>query len=182
MTPFKGPIPGANHTSDTRNYPWHRPPDIVGFDEGVEYLMKKLAEPESTELTFSLLQMDMPIASVCNVMLRQLVSKGKIGIDLAILLAGPLARYIEIIANDNGIKHEMGVENKNRIAITPTMLKISMGIVDDDDEEPVVEAAPEDDSAGLMAPPGAEEAVTEAATETQDEMLGLMENEEEEQV
>jgi hypothetical protein len=183
MTPFSAPIPGANYTSETKNYPWHRPPDIVSFDDGVEYLMQKLAEQESTELTFSLLQMDIPITSVCNVLLRQLVTKGKFGIDLAILLAGPLARYIEIIANDSGIKHEMGVDDKARIAITPTVLKMSMGIIDEDeDEAQVIEAAPEEESAGLMAPPSAEEPVTQAASATQDEMLGLMENEEEEQV
>lgn len=182
MTPFKGPIPGANYTSDTKNYAWHRPPDIVNFDDGVEYLMMKLAEPESTELAFSMLKIDIPIATVCNVMLMQLIARGKVGIDLAILLAGPLARYIEIIAVDSGIKYEMGIEDKARVSITPTVLKMSLGIVDDDEEEAPVEAPPEVESMGLMAKPGAEELPLEAAAETQDEMLGLMENEEEEQV
>ena len=35
----KAPIPGANYTSDTRNYPWHRPSDITTYDEAVSVLV-----------------------------------------------------------------------------------------------------------------------------------------------
>ena len=35
------PIPGANYTSDTRNYPWHRPPDITDVDEALEHIMER---------------------------------------------------------------------------------------------------------------------------------------------
>ena len=31
---FDAPIAGENFTSDTRNYPWHRPPEITDYDDG----------------------------------------------------------------------------------------------------------------------------------------------------
>jgi len=127
---LEAPIPGGNFTSDTKNYAWHRPPDLVDYDEAVSYMIDKIDEPEQIELVYAMLGIDAHITTVVTTILLQAVSKGKMGIDLAILVAGPLARYIEIAAKDVGIKYEIGVEDKNRVIITPTLLKASMGIID----------------------------------------------------
>ena len=58
MKMFDAPIAGANYAADTRNYPWHRPPDIVNYDDGVGYLIERMKEPEQLELVFSLLDID----------------------------------------------------------------------------------------------------------------------------
>ena len=51
MTPnFKRPIAGAHYTSDTRNYPWHRPPDITDYDGAVEYMINLINDTEKTEM------------------------------------------------------------------------------------------------------------------------------------
>ena len=166
------PIPGSNYTSDTRNYAWHRPPDIVDYDEAVSYLIDKIDEPEQKELVFAMLGIDAHITTVVSTILMQAISKGKVGIDLAILIAGPLARYIEIIAKDVGIKYEMGIEDKDRVVITPTLLKASLGIVEQEDEvEPMQmqEAPSEAPVGGLMAMP---EDGGVASQEEQSEMLG----------
>ena len=42
MKMFDAPIAGANYAADTRNYPWHRPPDLVNYDEGVDYLDSRI--------------------------------------------------------------------------------------------------------------------------------------------
>ena len=46
---FEGPIPGENYLTDTKNYPWHRPPDLVDYDEAVSYMLDKIDEPEQLE-------------------------------------------------------------------------------------------------------------------------------------
>tara|TARA_R100001369_G_scaffold43779_1_gene69882 strand:- start:1 stop:576 length:576 start_codon:yes stop_codon:yes gene_type:complete len=165
------PIPGANYTADTRNYSWHRPPDLVDYDEAIDYLITKIDEPEQIELVFAMLGIDAHITTVVTTILLQAVSKGKIGIDLAILIAGPLARYIEISAKNVGIKYEMGVENKDRVIITPSLLKASLGIIEQEDEEEVLpeeEEALEEPTEGLMAMPGG----MAAPQSEQDVMLG----------
>ena len=86
-------------------------------------LINKIDEPEQIEVVFAMLGIDAHITTVVTTILLQAVSKGKIGIDLAILVAGPLARYIEISAKDVGMKYELGVENKDRVIITPSLLK-----------------------------------------------------------
>lgn len=175
---LNAPIPGGNYTSDTRNYSWHRPPDLMDYDEAVDYLINKIDEPEQIELVFAMLGIDAHITTVVTTILLQAVSKGKVGIDLAILIAGPLARYIEISAKNVGIKYEMGVEDKDRAIITPTLLKASLGIVDQEDEAeelPEEEMAPEEPTGSLMAMPDN----MAASQDEQDEMLGAMTPEEE---
>lgn len=174
------PIPGANYLADTRNYAWHRPPDIMDYDEAVGYMIDHIDEPEKKELIFAMLGIDAHITTIVTTLLLQVVSRGKIGIDLAILIAGPLARYIEIAAKDVGIDYELGIENKDRVAITPTLLKMSLGMaldIDEADVQDVVQnTVQEAATEGLMGMPTEQAGV--ASAEEQAAMLGGMTEEE----
>ena len=179
MKMFDAPVAGANYAADTRNYPWHRPPDLVNYDEGVDYIIKKLQDPEQLETVYALLKIDMQVSTVVTSLLMQGISRGKFSIDLAILMAGPLARYIGIIADEQDIKYDMGVGDEDRIKITPTSLKMALGIIDDDEEpeevseEPIAAA-----SGGLMGAPSPDE-ITAATEDEQASMLGMSSDEEE---
>jgi hypothetical protein len=169
------PVPGANLLADTRNYPWHRPPDITDYDEAVSYMISRVSQEEQAELVYSLLQIDTTVTTIVSGLLMQSIAKGKIPIDLAILISGPVARYIEVIAQTNGYKYDMGTDTSDRVKITPTLLKMAMGIVDEDDEEmedtpeEVVSAMPE---GGLMGAPMDQDNMT-ASDEEQASMLGM---------
>lgn len=169
------PVPGANLLADTRNYPWHRPPDITDYDEAVSYMISRISQEEQAELVYSLLQIDTTVTTVVSGLLMQSIAKGKIPIDLAILISGPVARYIEVIAQTNGYKYDMGTDTSDRVKITPTLLKMAMGIVEDDEEEEM-EATPEVVSAipegGLMGAPTDQDKMT-ASDEEQASMLGM---------
>ena len=104
MKMFDAPIAGANYAADTRNYPWHRPPDLVNYDEGVDYLIQKMNEPQELELVYALLDIDAHISTIVSSLLMQGISRGKFSIDLAVLMAGPIARYIGILADEQDIK------------------------------------------------------------------------------
>jgi len=170
---FSAPIPGANFTTDTRNYSWHRPPDITDFDEGVEYLIRKMDDPDQSDLIFSLIEMKTPITVIVSTLMLQAISRGKIPIDLGILMSGPIARYIEILAKAEGLSYEMGSDDKDRLSITPTALKVALGVIDSEDELPaeevsaMTEGQPE---GGLMAMP---DETTAAPAEEQEAMLGM---------
>ena len=186
---FEGPIPGENYLTDTKNYPWHRPPDLVDYDEAVSYMLNKIDEPEQIELVFAMLQIDAHVATVVSTLLLQGISKGKFSIDLAMLMAGPLARYIEIKANNSGIKHEMGAEKDDRMVLTPTLLKAALGIVEQPEEESEEikslreEAGPneitQEQMMGLMSMP---QNTGAAPAEEQAEMLGQVEEDPEEEL
>jgi len=176
---FPDPIVGANFTSNTKNYPWHRPADITDFDPAVDYFIEKMTDPEQQEQVFALLEIETDVVAVVHSLLLQAISKGKIAIDLAILIAGPVARYISIIADESDVKYDMGTSDDNRRRVTPTSLKVAFGILEDDaPAELVEEVMPEEPEMGLMgAQP--EDAVTSASPDEQSSMLGMTDEEEE---
>jgi len=103
----------------------------------------------------------------------QSIGRGKIAIDLAILAAGPIYRYLEILAEQNGIEYESGLEDRGRIPITPTTLKAAVGILEDDDPEPEIEtpnAIIDASQQGLMGRP---ETPEPSPADEQAMMLGL---------
>ena len=181
MKKLDAPIAGANYAADTRNYPWHRPPDITEYDEGVDYLIHKMQEPDELELVYALLGIDAKVVTVVASLLMQGVSRGKFSIDLAILMAGPIARYVGILADEAEIKYDMGISDANRIRVTPTSLKLALGIIDDEVDaedlppEILEEITEVSDTGGLMGRPGEGE-VTAAGEDEQAAMLGDVED------
>ena len=187
---FNGPIPGESLTADTRNYPWHRPPEITGFNEGVTRLIADMDDEREMQLIYSLLELEVPVAIITSNLLMRKIGRGVIPIDLAILMAGPVSRYVEILAKDNGLTADMDTDIPGQEPITPTMLKLQMGSVEDIQDlleegevspETPVGGVPEP-TGGLMGIPTEEDAMS-ASDEEQAAMLGMAADEvEEEQV
>tara|TARA_Y100000780_G_scaffold232313_1_gene262612 strand:- start:2210 stop:2752 length:543 start_codon:yes stop_codon:yes gene_type:complete len=109
-TIMNGPIPGENYTSDTRNYPWHRPPEFEDLNEAVEWSMEKLTDEHGSMGLLSLIQAGMTIAEATDIFVTSGIGKGKWTPDYAILLAGPIARIIEMMAKGYEIKYDMGID------------------------------------------------------------------------
>ena len=106
-----GPIPGENFTSDTKNYPWHRPPEITDIDEAIDIISEKvLTDIKKSSGILTLIEMGMPISAIVESIVLIGVSNGKWTVDFAILLAGPVARIIEMMAKSASIKYVMGTE------------------------------------------------------------------------
>ena len=171
---LEAPIPGENFTSDTKNMPWHRPPDLTDYDEAIEYFFGRLEDPEQMEMTFAMIGINAHITTIVSTILLQAIRLGKVSIDLAILIAGPLARIIEIQAKSVELKYEMGVEDKDRIIITPTLLRATLGVVSDEIPDEVEELSEEEiteSPQGLMSMPlmGSSDV---APAEEQEAMLG----------
>ena len=182
---FKGPINGENFTSDTRNYPWHRPPEHTGLNEAIDRSMKDMEEEKEQQILYSLLELDIPVKNIVSNFLQRKIIRGILPIDLSVLMAGPLARYIEILAKDNGFTPDMDMESSDA-PITPTSIRLRMGSDEDiqeelgmneeealtDDISPAegLEESPEG-VGGLMAPM-ASEGPPVASAEEQASMLG----------
>lgn len=148
---FNGPIPGENLTSDPKNYPWHRPPDLVDYDEVVEYMIAKVMEPQALNALMAFIGTGYTISSLVSYGMLSTIGKGKFQIDMAILAAGPIARLLQILAEDAGIDYDMGVEGDFK-PLSPAMLRLAEGdtdiIPDEEPQEPTEEPVP--DTGGLM--------------------------------
>lgn len=152
---FDGPIPGENFTADTKNYPWHRPPEIVDYDEGVEYAAEMFQQPHTLAGLRTLLESGMSVTTLTDIFITRSIGEGKFSIDLAILLAGPIARTIELYAKQLDVQYEMGYEDTVQIP-SAKVLKGMAAIMDgnpiEDAPAPVEEPEEEVSGEGLMSP------------------------------
>lgn len=175
-----GPVPGENYTSDTRNYPWHRPPEAETYDDTVAYVMERMNDEQTAEIVYSLMEMGRPLTNIVSGLLMQGIGRGKFQIDMAVLAAGPVYRYLQILADSEGIKYDDGMSS-NRTPITSVTLKRLMGVMDDVEEEDAPESDTEARTApseGLMGAPSPE-GNDVAPAEEQAAMLGMTDEEEE---
>lgn len=182
--PLKSPIPGENFTSNTKNYPWHRPPEVAGYDETVATLIKRLDNVKEGELIYSLVELDVPVYAIVSAFLKKNIARGVISIDMALLAAGPVARMIEIIAKNNGQTADMTTEDPGDVPITPTSLMARFGDPDAITRvaaDGLTPANDDEEGMGLMAA-APEEVVEVASDDEQAAMLGQTADDEEEMV
>lgn len=121
-----GPIPGENYTSDTRNYPWHRPPETTDLDSGIMAAMKQLTTKEATYGLLNSLQLGITVVQAATMFVISGIGAGKWTVDHGILLAGPIAKIIQIMADSAQIKYKMGLEDEapNTIAYYDEIKKV----------------------------------------------------------
>lgn len=109
---FAAPIPGANYTSDTKNYPWHRPPEVTNLDDAIELSFKKLTEENAAVGLLTMLEMGSTVAELTQTFVMSGIGAGKWTPDFAVLLAGPVSHIIYLMAKGYGINPDMGIDQK----------------------------------------------------------------------
>lgn len=157
---FDGPIPGANFTSDERNWPWHRAPDITDTDEALDYIAAQFAETSRGFRYLNFLETGVPITTVVDMVLTLGIGNGKWTPDFALLLAGPTARLIEIMAKGYGVAYDLGIDEPN---LEPTaeffkeQSRISAAIEEELETPAEEEQEAPEEMGGLMSASRAEE-------------------------
>jgi hypothetical protein len=115
IDPRDGPIPGENYTSDTRNYPWHRPPQFTNMNDAFEYIAEQIAEPDISLAIMTMLEMGASVSSVTDMLITGGVGGGKWTVDYGLLLAGPVSHMICLMARKDDVEVNLGVdEGKKR--------------------------------------------------------------------
>ena len=125
-----GPIPGENYTSDTKNYAWHRPPEFDDIDKAIDYIGKKLTKGDNAVGLLTMIEAGIPIVDLAQMFLMSGIGAGKWTLDYALLLAGPVAHIMVIMAKGYGIKYNLGLDDNKAdrppsIAFLDTMKTIN---------------------------------------------------------
>lgn len=118
-----GPIPGENWTSDTRNYPWHRPPQYDDLNDACEAFIAELTEEETVYKLIAAAELGFDVRQLTSIWIMRWVMEGKITIDYGIILAGPVARTIEIVFKATDTEYEMGLRKLGQGIPTRTMIR-----------------------------------------------------------
>ena len=67
LNPFDGPIPGANYTSDTKNYPWHRPPEVSDLDDAIELFSKRITNEDVLPKVITMMEIGLPVVRIAEI-------------------------------------------------------------------------------------------------------------------
>lgn len=108
---FDGPIPGENYTSDTKNYPWHRPPEFTDLDDAIDYTIAKFTKKDNAFGLITMLEMGMSIAVITRTYVISGIGQGRWTPDFAVLLSGPVARIIQLMAKSYDVEADLGIDD-----------------------------------------------------------------------
>lgn len=103
-----GPIPGENYTSDTKNYPWHRPPEFTEPDEAISYISNIMMDEKGAVSILSMLQLGITVLQVTEMIILKGMGAGKWTLDLGLLIAGPISHIIILMAKAYEVEYEVG--------------------------------------------------------------------------
>lgn len=103
-----GPIPGENYTSDVKNYPWHRPPEFTEPDEAIEYLAKIMTDENGSFAIIGMLEAGIDVLSIAHMIIMKGIGSGKWSVDLGLLLAGPIAHIVILMARGYDLDYDIG--------------------------------------------------------------------------
>lgn len=117
-----GPIPGENFTSDPKNYPWKRPPEITNLDDGIQLAAKQLMDEEKSQGILTMMQMGTPLSILTDIFVTSGIGAGKWTPDFAILLAGPVSHIMMLMAKAEGFEPDLGIDLKKN-AYTYSVMK-----------------------------------------------------------
>jgi hypothetical protein len=105
-----GPIPGENYTSDTKNYPWHRPPEFTDIDKALDMLAKKITNFKTANNILSSIEVGIPLYQITSMIIMAGIGEGKWTVDVGLLLAGPLTKMLETMAIAFDVEYDLGLD------------------------------------------------------------------------
>lgn len=126
LKPNSGPIPGANYTSDTKNYPWRQPPEFTDLDSALDYLSRRLTQFKTANGILNLAEAGVPLYKITSMILTLGLSEGKWTVDYMLLLAGPVTRMIELMCVGYEIDYDLGIEDDENDFVTADFFKTDL--------------------------------------------------------
>lgn len=109
---FKGPIPGQSLTGEPGSKPWEKPPQMNDVDEVVEFYLGRLSEEGKMDEMLTIVEGGIPISALTKSILTSGASRGLHNVDMNIMVAPVLHRFIKNAAEDNGIEYDEGLVDK----------------------------------------------------------------------
>lgn len=109
-----GPIPGANFTSDTKNYPWHQPPKYTDISEALDKIVEKLMTDDADKKVSALAEIGIPLYRIAALIVMEGIAEGQWTVDMGLLLVGPVCKIVEVICVQYDVEYSVGIEEERK--------------------------------------------------------------------
>lgn len=100
---MNGPIPGQSLTKAPRNALYERPSEITDYNDAIIWHMKKLSDPKRLDNLLFTLEYGLPVRHATQAALTMAVSKGIHNIDVSLIIAPVVHKFIATTAEEAGI-------------------------------------------------------------------------------
>ena len=108
---LKAPIPGAHLTTNSKNYPWHRPLQYTDFDDAFEAIVDEVFLDDNALSTgMTTVSSGVSALTATQLLLIRRVGDGKISPDMSLLLAGPVYKVFTRILDNANVSYLTGFD------------------------------------------------------------------------
>ena len=112
MMTFERPVPGQSLTTEPKNAPYERPPEIVDPIEAIDVHIDNLLKPGAMEDVLYFLEFGVDLVTLVQGILRAGVLEGIHSIDVSLIIAPVLHEYIKGFADAADLDYEEGFEDE----------------------------------------------------------------------
>jgi hypothetical protein len=112
MMAFERPIPGQSLTTEPKNAPYERPPEIVDPIEALDVHIENLLKPGAMEDALYFLEYGVDLVTLVQGILRGAVMEGIHSIDVSLIIAPVIHEYIKGFADAADLDYKEGWETE----------------------------------------------------------------------
>jgi len=112
MLTFERPIPGQSLTTEPKNAPYERPPEVVDPVEALNVHIENLLKPGAMEDALYFLEYGVDLVTLVQGILRGAVMEGIHSIDVSLIIAPVIHEYIKGFADADGLDYKEGWETE----------------------------------------------------------------------
>lgn len=109
---FERPIPGQSLTTEPKNAPYERPPEVVDPVEALNVHIENLLKPGAMEDALYFLEYGVDLVTLVQGILRGAVMEGIHSIDVSLIIAPVIHEYIKGFADADGLDYKEGWETE----------------------------------------------------------------------
>ena len=102
---MNGPIPGQSLTKTPRNALYERAPEIVEPNDAIIWHMQKLSDPKRLDNLLFTLEYGLPVKHATQAALTFAVAKGIHNIDISLIIAPAIHKFIATTAKEANIEY-----------------------------------------------------------------------------
>jgi|TARA_R110000803_G_scaffold21243_2_gene53710 hypothetical protein len=142
MALFDAPIPGQSLTSEPKNAPFERPPEIVNPEEALMVHLKRLNDVDKMEAVVLAVNTGIDVQTLTQGILRSAVMEGIHSIDVSLIIAPAVHSFIATTLDAVNVEYDDGFEDKEeakRVRDASHKFRIKDMLMDADPEQDRVE-------------------------------------------
>ena len=142
MALFDAPIPGQSLTTEPKNAPFERPPEIVNPEEALMVHLERLNDVDKMEAIVFAVDLGIDVQTITKGILRSAVMEGIHSIDVSLIIAPAVHSFIASTLDAVGVEYDDGFEDKEeakRVRDASNKSRLKNMLMDKDTQEDMSE-------------------------------------------